>query len=273
MEIGLLGAFAGGILTLLSPCSVMLLPAFFSYAFTSPAKIVARTGVFYLGLLTTLLPLGVLAGTLGAFVNQHRYTFVAVASVIVIVLGMLMLLNIPIPFLRGGAALENTSPASVYALGTVYGLAGVCAGPLLGAVLTVAAVSGNALYGGIILLFFAAGMALPLLVLALVWARLPFVQRLVRPREVRIGRWRNTWSGIIGGVITVGLGILLLVTEGTTGLSGILGASEQVQVEGWAREATSVVPDWVVAVVVVGVAAGVWLMMRARRVPPRHTPG
>src|SRR5690625_6928245 len=80
MEIGLLGAFLGGILTLLSPCSAMLLPAFFSYAFTGPKELVARTGVFYLGLVTTLAPLGVLAGTLGAFVNEHRFTFVTIRS-------------------------------------------------------------------------------------------------------------------------------------------------------------------------------------------------
>lgn len=71
MEIGLLGAFLGGVLTLLSPCSVMLLPAFFSYAFSSPRQLLSRTGIFYLGLITTLVPLGVLAGTLGSYVNQH----------------------------------------------------------------------------------------------------------------------------------------------------------------------------------------------------------
>src|SRR5699024_9709792 len=81
------------------PCSAMLLPAFFSYAFTGPKELVARTGVFYLGLATSLVPLGVLAGTLGAFVNEHRFTFVTVASIIVIVLGALMLLNVPIPIL------------------------------------------------------------------------------------------------------------------------------------------------------------------------------
>src|SRR5690625_7461849 len=96
MEVGLLGAFLGGLLTLLSPCSAMLLPAFFSYAFTGTKELVARTGVFYLGLATSLVPLGVLAGTLGAFVTEHRFTFVTVSSLIVIVLGALMLLNVPI---------------------------------------------------------------------------------------------------------------------------------------------------------------------------------
>ncbi|GGD29749.1 putative integral membrane cytochrome c biogenesis protein [Microbacterium faecale] len=271
MSIGFLGAFIGGLLTLLSPCSVMLLPAFFSYAFSDVRKLIARTGIFYLGLITTLLPLGVLAGTLGSFVNQHRYTLVTVAAGIVIVLGALMLLNVPLPFLRGGqGSAESTSPVSVYALGTVYGLAGVCAGPLLGAVLTVAAVTGSALYGGLILLLFAAGMALPLLILALVWGRLPFVRRLIRPREVRIGRWRNTWTGIIGGALTIALGVLLIVTSGTSSLGGLLDASTQVEIEGWAYQATSGVPDWLVAAVVVLIAGGAWLFMHRRRVKERR---
>lgn len=266
MSIGFLGAFIGGLLTLLSPCSVMLLPAFFSYAFSNTATLLARTGIFYLGLITTLLPLGVLAGTLGSFVNQHRFTLVTVAAAVVIALGALMLLNVPLPFLRGGqGSAASTSPVSVYALGTVYGLAGVCAGPLLGAVLTVAAVTGSALYGGLILLLFAAGMALPLLVLALVWGRLPFVRRLIRPREVRIGRWRNTWTGIIGGALTIALGTLLIVTSGTSSLGGLLDASTQVEVEAWAYQATSGVPDWIVAAVVVLIAGGAWLLVRRRR--------
>ncbi|KZX20054.1 cytochrome c biogenesis CcdA family protein [Rathayibacter tanaceti] len=186
MELGLLGAFAGGLLTLLSPCSVMVLPAFFSYAFASPTAVLGKTAVFYLGLITTLVPLGVLAGTVGAFVAEHREAVVTAAAVLVIALGLLMLSGLPLPFLSHHVA-GGTTTASVYALGTVYGLAGVCAGPVLGTVLTFAAVSGDALAGGVALLVFAAGMAFPLLVLSLLWSRLPVVRTLVRPREVRLG--------------------------------------------------------------------------------------
>ncbi len=262
MSITLLGAFVGGVLTLLSPCSVMLLPAFFSYAFADPKKLLARTGIFYLGLITTLVPLGVLAGSLGGFFNEHRHTFVIVAGSIVILLGLVMLLGIPLPFMRDPQAVaESTSSASVYALGTVYGLAGVCAGPLLGAVLAVAAVSGNALWGGIVLLVFAAGMALPLLLLALLWGRMPWVKNLVKPREVRIGKWRNTWTGIVGGILTVGLGILLIATQGTESLAGFVDASTALQLEGWAQRATQVVPNWAV-LTIAGVIVGAWLLIR-----------
>ena len=243
----------------------MLLPAFFSYAFTEPAALLSRTGVFYLGLITSLVPLGVLAGSLGAFVNQYRFSFVTAAAIVVILLGTVMLLNVPIPFLTRGGATEGTSIAAVYALGTVYGLAGVCAGPMLGAVLTVAAVSGNALTGGIVLLVFAAGMALPLLVLALLWSRISFVKRLIRPREIIFGRWRNTWTGIVGGALTIAVGILLLATGGTTALSGILGASDQAALEGAVLLGADQVPDLLVVVIALTIALTGWLIVRANQ--------
>ncbi|ONM46045.1 cytochrome c biogenesis CcdA family protein [Nocardia donostiensis] len=264
MDLGLLGAFLGGLLTLLSPCSAMLLPAFFSYAFSSPTALLARTGVFYLGLITTLVPLGVLAGSLGAFVNQHRFALVTVSAVVVIILGTIMLLNIPTPLLSRRNATAGTSIAAVYTLGTVYGLAGVCAGPLLGAVLTLATVSGNALAGGIVLLVFAAGMALPLFLLALLWGRLPLAKSLVRPRGVTIGRWQNTWTGIIGGALTIAVGILLLVTDGTTSLGGILGVADQAQLEDSVLRKAGEIPDLLVVGTVIAVALAAWIPIQVR---------
>jgi cytochrome c biogenesis protein CcdA len=275
MDLGLFGALLGGVLTLLSPCSVMLLPAFFSYAFTSPTALLARTGTFYLGLITTLVPLGVLAGTLGAFVSSHRTLLVTTASAVVVVLGVIMLLGIPIPMLSRTNGMESTSTASVYALGTVYGLAGVCAGPLLGAVLSLAAIGGNALYGGIILLVFAAGMALPLLLLALVWGRFPFVRGWVRPREVAIGRWTNTWTSIVGGLLTVTVGVFLLFTSGTTSLGGVLDTSQQFRLESWVMRHAGGVPDLAVAIGTLAVVGSIWVLARAarRRQAPPATAG
>lgn len=269
MDLGFLGAFLGGALTLLSPCSVMLLPAFFSYAFADRTTVLTRTGVFYLGLITTLVPLGILAGSLGALVNQHRSTLVTVVSILVIVLGALLLLNIPIPGLSrlssapsvgapgapGGSS--SISALSTYALGTVYGVAGVCAGPMLGAVLAFAAFSSNALYGGLILLVFAAGMTAPLLILALVWTRLPWVRSLVRPREVVLGPIRTTWTAIIAGVLTIGIGVLMLLTQGTANLGGVLGARDQTQLEANVMSFSRAVPNWVTIAVAAAVLAAV----------------
>lgn len=264
MTISILGAFLGGVLTLLSPCSVMLLPAFFAYAFTSVRAIVARTGVFFLGLATTLVPLGILAGSLGQWLQQHRVAVVTVASIVVIVLGLVLLIGVPIPGIGRARGMSSASIASVYALGTVYGLAGVCAGPILGTVLTVAGLSSNPLSGGILMLALAAGMAAPLLLLALLWERVPAVKQAVRPREIVLGRWRNTWTQVIGGLLTVAVGVLLLVTEGTATLGGVFTVEQQFAVESSVLRFARQVPWWGTTLLALAVLALVWVVVWRR---------
>ena len=113
MSIGYAGALIGGLLALLSPCSAMLLPAFFAYAFSTPTKLLARTGLFYLGLITTLIPVGILAGTVGSFLIENRTVLVIGAASIVIVLGLIQLVGLPLPALtRSGAGREHPLPQS-----------------------------------------------------------------------------------------------------------------------------------------------------------------
>lgn len=268
MDIGYAGALVGGTLSLLSPCSVMLLPAFFAYAFTSPGRLLARTGIFYIGLATTLVPMGVLAGTLGVFLTQNRSIFVVVAASLIIVLGLVQISGIPLPtFSRGGGG-EGTSGISVFMLGAVYGVAGVCAGPILGSVLTVAALGGNPLYGGILLAIYALGMAVPLFVLALVWDKAKIAQRgWLRPRMVRIGRWQNSWLMIVAGVLAIGIGVLLLFTDGTASLGGILTIGGQFAAESWVVNVFSGVSNLtfgVIAILLIALIA-TFYMVRSRR--------
>ena len=239
MDIGYAGALAGGLLALLSPCSVMLLPSFFAYAFSSPSQLLARTGLFYLGLVSTLVPLGVLAGTLGAFVAQKRTILIVGASLVLIAIGLVQVIGIRIPsFARHGVA--GTSAISVYVLGAVYGIAGICAGPILGSVLTVAVVGADGLYGGILLALYALGMTVPLLILALLWDRLALAKRgWLRPKGLHMGSWGNSWPMIVSGLASMGIGALLLATNGTASLGGILTIGGQYQAESWVAKATS----------------------------------
>ncbi|RLP77468.1 cytochrome c biogenesis protein CcdA [Mycetocola tolaasinivorans] len=268
MDIGYAGALLGGVLTLFSPCSVMLLPAFFAYAFASPTKLLQRTGIFYLGLLMTLVPLGLLAGALGSLLTQNRGVLVSVAAGIVILIGLLQLIGVNIPGLNRGAVGEGTSAISVFILGAVYGVAGVCAGPILGSVLTVAATGANPVYGGIMLAIFALGMALPLGLLALVWTRFRVGERgWLRPRRVRIGRWENSIWMIVSGVLSIGIGVLLLVTEGTASLGGIFTVGTQYRAESWAAETAGQVPNvtFVLVAVAMLVIVGALVFWRSRR--------
>ncbi|MFD4401501.1 cytochrome c biogenesis CcdA family protein [Nocardia sp. NPDC058499] len=265
MDIGYAGAFLGGILSLLSPCSVMLLPAFFAYAFSDPATLVARTGVFYLGLITSLVPLGVFAGTVGAFLNENRSLLLTLVACVVILFGVIQLAGIPIPGLSrtsrpGGDAGRAWT---VYVLGTAYGVAGVCTGPILGSVLMIAAVGASPAYGAILLAVYAAGMALPLLVLALVWKRWSTgLRAALTPRELTVGRWTNSWHAIISGLLSTALGVLLLFVARDPEAGGILSIADQYRIETGVAELGGQVSNVFVLVPCLGIGAAAWWLRR-----------
>lgn len=272
MDIGYTGAFLGGILTLLSPCSVMLLPAFFAYAFTSPRALIGRTAVFYAGLAATLVPLGVFSGSLGSLITTQRSVLVTVASILIIALGFWQLSGLPIPGLSRTQQGDSTSIASVFALGAVYAVAGVCAGPILGSVLMVAAVGGDAVYGGIMLALFALGMTIPLFILAAIWKRMGSRSRaLITPKEVAIGRWRNTWTMVVAGLLSIAIGVFLLLTDGTASLGGVFTIGTQYSAESeLARWSESISDIWFIVAAVVAIAA-VFGWRRLHR-PKRQAP-
>ncbi len=265
IDIGFAGALIGGLLSLLSPCSVMLLPAFFAYAFGSPRQLLARTGLFYLGLVASLVPLGIFASTLGSALLVNRSTLITVVGALVIVAGVLLLVGVRVPlpsFGRAAAAGEATSALSTFLLGTVYAVAGVCAGPILGSVLLVASL-GSPVYGAALMALYGLGMSLPLLVLALIWGRVGAKgMAWLKPRqlEIPVGRftWRNSWIMIISGLLTIGVGVLLVATDGTAGLSGWLDVASQARLEQGALGLLAGVPDLVfvvAAIIVIGIIA------------------
>src|ERR671916_3364383 len=93
LEVSYPAAFLGGVLSLLSPCSALLLPAFFAYAFQSRGKLLAKTTVFYLGLATTLVPLGMGISAVSRLVYGQRGTLILISGIVIIFLGLLQLLG------------------------------------------------------------------------------------------------------------------------------------------------------------------------------------
>ncbi|MBH5335089.1 cytochrome c biogenesis protein CcdA [Streptomyces pactum] len=249
-DIGYLAAFLGGALALLSPCSALLLPAFFAYSLSSPGRLLARTGIFYLGLATTLVPLGAASTAASRLFNGHRDLLVAIGGWTVVALGAAQILGMGFASRRAGRTAGRITPraaasaAATYLLGSVYGLAGFCAGPILGAVLTVTAVSGSPVYGASMLAVYALGMALPLFVLALCWDRWDLGRRRwLRGRELRAGRLRLHTTSLVSGLFFIAIGVLFLRYNGTAALPGPLDAGQALALERRVRRIGDAVPD------------------------------
>lgn len=66
VEVSFAAAFAGGVLSLLPPCSALLLPAFFANAFTSRTELFGRTLLSLAGLCTVFVPLSLGASLVAA---------------------------------------------------------------------------------------------------------------------------------------------------------------------------------------------------------------
>ena len=227
MDIGFVAAVLGGLLALLSPCSALLLPSFFAYAFRDSGRLLLRTGIFYLGLCLTLVPLGAGSAMVSTLFYGHRDVLITVAGVVIIAFGVAQILGLGFTWgvlaRAQGRFASGRGNLSVLGLGAVYGLAGFCSGPILGAVLTVAA-TGTPIRGMLLMAAYGLGMVLPMFFLALLWDRYDLGKRnWLRGRTVRIGPLNTHTTALLSGGLFIGIGALFLAFDGTASMTGLPG--------------------------------------------------
>ena len=237
IEVGLFGALLAGVLSLISPCSALLLPAFFAYAFDSLRHLVFKTLIFLAGLITVLVPIGAGVGSIGAFMVDHRSTIILIGGIIIIALGIYTFFGggFSLPFSNLSSKAKGSGPGSVFFLGAVYGFAGFCAGPLLGAVLTTAAVSASVWYGAAIMAAYAVGMAIPLFVLALLWEKMDLGTKM-RPKPIKIGPFTTHLVSMISGALFIAIGFLFIFSHGTSAWGGPLSTDAQARIQEWVMQ-------------------------------------
>ena len=260
-------AFLGGVLTLLAPCSVMLLPAFFSYAFQSPRKLIARCGIFWLGLLTPLIPLGAALSSVVTLIREHSAFITHIIALLVIIAGLITLFSLDLPVFRV-RSLETASQSrdtawAVYLLGITYGIAGVgCAGPILGAVLATSSLGGSVVEGIIAVVFYSAGMAFPLLVLALWQHSAGRIQAIVRPKPLTLFKRQTTWTNVVSGLVLIILGLTIFKIDLSNPLGGIVSIDTLASWEESIMGLFGALPTWVItlagALIIGAIVALLW---------------
>ncbi len=210
-------SFLAGVLGVLSPCTLPVLPAYFAFAAGSgPRQILVRTVSFFVGLALSFSAMGASAGLAGRALGGHLPAVQRLAGAVIAALGVASLLG------RGFTGLRfRDRPATTTAGSFVLGLAfsvgwTACVGPILAAVLVLAATREGALAGGVLLFVFAMGLGLPLTALSLAMARMDRnsrLWRLLRGRawQVRLGRrtLHLHSTGLLSGALLIGLGLLV----------------------------------------------------------------
>lgn len=282
LEVSFAATFAGGVLSLLAPCSALLLPAFFAYAFASRTALLGRTLLFLAGLSTVFVPLGMGASLVAALLLDYRETTILAAGLLLIGFGVLELSGRGfslLPASLGQRFQSGEGALAIYATGLVYGISGFCSGPLLGAVLTLAASTASPLLGAALLFTYALGTAAPLFAIAWLWDRYQLGRRAwLRGRPLRIGPVAVFSTNLVASLLFILLGAGFIIFQGASALSvyyddlglGDLGFRAQL----WVEEHAARVPDVVWAAGLLVVAAGAWLVRRrgARDAAPARPP-
>ena len=192
-------AFAAGLVTIASPCTLPLLPIVFSIAASGkhPKRPYAIVGGFVLTKVVSIL----MIASLGSFLGIGHSTWRTIAAVFFALFGVLSLFPSlgAIVFNKLKLAFAKASPNELIGKADLWSafLAGAalalvwapCAGPALGSIAILIASSQSIVRGGFLLTLFAIGVGVPMLLiaksgtkasaqLARVLKTLPWIQRI-----------------------------------------------------------------------------------------------
>jgi cytochrome c biogenesis protein CcdA len=283
---GVLAAFFAGGVALFAPCCIVFLaPSYLAAAAKNRRwRLLPLTFVFAAGLALVLVPITLGISLVAATVARYHAPLYYAGGALMLLLAALALSgrmwSMP-SFLRTPDTARGDS-ASFFALGVFSGIASSCCAPVLAGVMTLSALSGSAAGGVALGLAYVLGMTFPLFLMALGWDRLRLGERRwTRARPVRLrlaGRTlvTNTVNlavavtfAVMGGFViylagtsqmTRGPAFQAAIGEALAGASGRLGR--------WLDP----VPEPVLGLLVLGIAAGLIFATLTDRRRPRRPP-
>lgn len=177
-------AFAGGLLSFLSPCVLPLVPGYISLmsgvsidhlkaegASGSRRAVIANSLAFNAGLSVIFLTLGGAAGLLGAAIINNVWVRV-VGGLVIIVFGLHLIGLLKIKYLyKDTRQFSNEKPRGMLGsltLGIAFAAGWTpCIGPILGGIIGLAATSGGWKGGLLLSAFYSAGLSVPFLLTGL----------------------------------------------------------------------------------------------------------
>jgi cytochrome c-type biogenesis protein len=219
--IGLVTAFAAGVISFLSPCVLPLVPGYVSFVAgrsledlrdgeASRLQALSLAATFVLGFTVVFVAFGASATALGQLLLGWRYELGIVAGVVVILFGLHMLGLTPFSLMdrdaRFHVEMGGGRVLSAFVLGIAFAFGWTpCIGPVLGAILTLGASTADVSKGALLLAVYSLGLGLPFLLAALFTGAL-----LGRLRA--LGRAGRNLQRAAGGLL-VAMGLLMVTGQ------------------------------------------------------------
>jgi cytochrome c-type biogenesis protein len=205
-------AFFAGLLSIVTPCVLPLVPGYLSAVSAVEADRLGQPGVtrrvalssvpFICGFTLVFVALGAGAAAVGGLLSPDRQA--ELAGIFLVVLGLTFVGLLPWPerMVAPGLLTRARRQGSGVLLGAAFAVcAGVCIGPVLASILVLASDASSVLRGSVLLAAYAGGLAFAFLLAGIAFARAMSAFRWLRDRfsVIRVG----------GGVVLIALGLLL----------------------------------------------------------------
>ncbi len=212
-------SFLEGIITFISPCLLPMLPVYVSYFAGGGERRMGKTltnaAGFVVGFTVVFVALGMLAGTIGSFLNRYQQVTNIVFGLIVVLFGLnfLGVLKFQIFSGRGAAAdVNELGFLSSVLFGIIFSFGWTpCVGAFLGSALAMASQQGGTLTGMAMLFCYSLGLGVPFILSAL----------LIDKLKAAFGFIKRNYKVInfVSGALLIAVGILM-----ATGMLGRLTA-------------------------------------------------
>ncbi len=262
----LIAAFVAGVAALFAPCCItVLLPSYLGNIFKEKYKIFFMTFVFFLGVATVFLPIGLGASFLAQLFSKYHNIIFTVGGIFLMALGLSMLFGKKFTTPTSVRDGMKRHVSSIYILGIFSAIATTCCAPVLAGVLALSVASGTILWGALYTLAYVVGMTLPLFIIAAFLDKVNLTERFTNAKKtvgMRIGSWswHITVSELISGLIFLLMGgyITYLAFSNTL----FVHSEYQLQINLWNAKfldaingLVTLIPEYVWALLFIGIVA------------------
>lgn len=218
---GLLLAFAAGLVSFLSPCTLPLLPGYLSYmsglgadeieSGENVSVLVGAASLFVLGFSLVFVALGAALSAVGGAIQPHRIELTRVSGVFIVLMGLAMLGLFRVPLLYREKRFHISTDVGIWSampLGMAFAFGWTpCIGPTLTSILAVALQEPTAQRGALLLFVFSLGLGVPFLVVALFTGRVLGSLAWFKRHYLAVNR--------LGGSVLLVMGFFLILNRWT----------------------------------------------------------
>lgn len=217
-------AFLAGILSVLTPCSLAIMPAFFAYTFKERKRITKMTLAFFLGFMPVFIILGLVATFLGqsiATLQQNNRFIVIIAGSFILFLGLMTLLGKGFTFIKVKSKIKRNF-LGIFLYGLVFGIGWTaCMGPILVGILLIASISQNYLYSTFLLLFYSLGLFVPLFLISFLFDKYNLSEnKWIKGKIIKFNIFNKKieihTTNLIAGILLLFVGLLFVIYGGTS---------------------------------------------------------